>query len=81
MELSPLVLQWREEALQEGMRAERRAIMENLLRVRFGSLDDQLSAIIEPMLELPSEEFTRLLLQLSNLSREEVLARFSERFN
>jgi hypothetical protein len=81
MELSPLVLQWREEALQEGMRAERRAMMENLLRVRFGSLDDQLSAIIEPMLELPSEEFTRLLLQLSNLSREEVLARFSELFN
>jgi hypothetical protein len=28
MELSPLVLQWREEALQEGMRAERRAMME-----------------------------------------------------
>lgn len=81
MELSPLVLQWREEALQEGMRAERRAMMENLLRVRFGSLDDQLSAIIEPMLELPSEEFTRLLLQLSNLSREEVLARFGKRFN
>jgi len=54
MELSPLVVQWREEALREGMqsgmRAERRATIENLLRVRFGSLDDQLEAIIEPVL-------------------------------
>lgn len=79
MELSPLVVQWREEALREGvqsgMRAERRATIENLLRVRFGSLDDQLEAIIEPVLELPPEEFTRLLLQLS---REELLVRFGE---
>jgi len=53
MELSPLVVQWREEALREGMQsewAERRATIENLLRVRFGSLDDQLEAIIEPVL-------------------------------
>lgn len=55
------------------MRVERRATIENLLRVRFGGLDDALSAIIEPMLELPPEEFTFLLLQLS---REELLARF-----
>ena len=74
MELSPLVLQWREEAQQAGMRAERRATIENLLRVRFGELDDALTAIISPMLELPPEEFTRLLLQLS---REELLNRFS----
>jgi len=29
------------EGMQSGMRAERRATIENLLRVRFGSLDDQ----------------------------------------
>ena len=75
MELSPLVVQWREEALREGMRAERRATIENLLRVRFGSLDDQLEAMIEPVLELPPEEFTQLLLQSS---REELLVRFGE---
>jgi hypothetical protein len=71
MELSPLVLQWREEAQREGQRR----VVENLLKVRFGELDDQLTAIIEPVLELPPEEFTRLLLQLS---REELLARFGE---
>lgn len=78
MELSPAYLQWREETLREGMQegiqTERRATIENLLRVRFGSLDDELSAIITQLLELPPEEFTRLLLQLS---REELLNRFS----
>ncbi len=73
MELSPLYLQRLEEAKQEGVRRERRATIENLLKVRFGSLDEQLSAIIESVLELPPEEFTFLLLQLS---REELLARF-----
>jgi len=43
-----------------------------MLRVRFG-LDEALSGFLEPMLELPPEEFTLLLLQLS---REELLARF-----
>jgi len=73
MELSPLVVQWREEATQEGRRTERRATIENLLLVRFGSLDDTLTAIIPHLLELPPEEFTPLLL---NLEREELLNRF-----
>ena len=75
MQLSPLYLQRLEEATQQGRQAERRATIENLLVVRFGSLDDTLSAIIPHLLELPPEEFTRLLLQLS---REELLARFGE---
>jgi len=85
MELSPLLLQWREEALHEGeerglqqglqrgTRMERRATIENLLRVRFGDLDEELSEIVQPLLELPPEQFVVLLLQLS---REELLARF-----
>jgi hypothetical protein len=78
MELSPLVLQWREEARQEGRQEGERVVIENLLRVRFGELDEELAAIIEPVLELPPEEFTQMLLQLS---REELLARFGRRFN
>ena len=80
MNLSPIYLQrleaaaqeGRQEGRQEGVQAERRATIENLLRVRFG-LDEALSGVIEPMLELPPEEFTLLLLQLS---REELLVRF-----
>lgn len=75
MELSPLVLQWQEEAERKGMQAERRATIENLLKTRFGELDDALAAIIEPILELPPEEYARLLLQLS---REELLNRFKK---
>jgi hypothetical protein len=77
MNLSPLYLQRLEAAVQEGRQegrqTERRATIENLLRVRFGSLDEALLIIVEPMLELPPEEFTALLLQLS---RDELLDRF-----
>ena len=82
MELNPLVVQWQEEAIQQGIQqgiqTERRTLIENLLRFRFESLDDQLAAIIEPWIELPTEEFTTLVLQLSQLSREDLLARFRE---
>jgi hypothetical protein len=62
-----------QEGLDEGIRAERRNVIENLLRVRFGSLDAELIRIIEPLLVLSPEEFTPLLLQRS---REELLNRF-----
>lgn len=69
MRLTPLYQQDREQAIQQG----ERLVVENLLKVRFGELDNQLQAIIEPLLALPPEEFTPLLLQLS---REELIARF-----
>lgn len=64
-----------QQGMQQGIQTERRITIENLLRVRFGTLDEELVAIIEPMLVLPPEEFTRLLLQSS---REELLARFRQ---
>lgn len=77
MRLSPIYEQKLAEAkqagLQEGLQAERRSVIENLLRVRFGSLDADLRAIIEPLLALTPEEFTPLLLQRS---RSELLDRF-----
>lgn len=82
MELNPLVVQWQEEAIQQGIQqgiqTERRTLLENLLRFRFESLDDELVEIIEPWIELPTEEFTSLVLQLSQLSREDLLARFRD---
>ncbi len=88
MQLSPIyeqrlaeaIQQGRQEGVQQGIQQgeinERRAIIENLLRVRFGTEEPQLAAIIEPLLALPASEFSSLLLQLSNLSREDLLARF-----
>jgi flagellar biosynthesis/type III secretory pathway protein FliH len=77
MRLAPLYQQDREQAIQEGeqrgIQQGERLVVENLLKVRFGEIDNQLQAIIEPLLALPPEEFTRLLLQLS---REELIDRF-----
>ena len=78
MQLSPLYLQRLEEVTQQGMRTERRATIENLLRFRFGTLDEELFSLVEPLSQLPPEEFTRETLQLSQLSREELLARFGK---
>jgi hypothetical protein len=75
MRLEPLYQQDREQAKLEGRQEERRQIVENLLQVRFGTLDDQLRAIIQPVLALPPSEFTPLLMQLS---KEELVARFGK---
>ena len=83
MALSPIYLQQLENAKQEGVQqgvqqgvtTERRAIIENLLQVRFGS-DDELNSILEPISRLLPQEFTPLLLQLS---REELLSRFRQK--
>ena len=48
-------------------------MIESILQVRFGAVDSQLAAIINPLIAMNREEFTPLLLQLS---REELLARF-----
>ncbi|MGK7925029.1 MAG: hypothetical protein AB4290_07220, partial [Spirulina sp.] len=65
------------EVLQQGTEiGEKQAtlrLINNLLQVRFGEVDEELAAIVEAIASLPSEEFAPLLLQLS---REELLARF-----
>jgi hypothetical protein len=78
MRLSPLYTQRLEEATRQGQQQGQRQVVENLLKSRFGSLDEELSVIIEPLLSLPIEDFTPLLLQLS---REELLARFDSQSN
>ncbi|AFZ57802.1 hypothetical protein H6G54_16585 [Anabaena cylindrica FACHB-243] len=88
MNLSPAYLKQREEWRQEGLQAGRqegrqegsldgqRLMVVSLLTGRFGAIDEKLSAIITPIMELSLPERTDLLLNLSNISREELLARF-----
>ena len=81
MSLSPAYLKQREEWKQEGIEEGRqegqqdgqRLMVESLLAVRFGNLDEELSAIISQLMELSLTERTQVLV---NLSREELLARF-----
>ncbi|MDK2412151.1 hypothetical protein QHH11_12850 [Aphanizomenon sp. PH219] len=88
MTLSPAYLkqreEWREEGIQTGLQTGRqeglqeglRLIVGSLLTARFGNLDEELSAIVTPIMELSLTERTDLLLNLSQLSREELLAKF-----
>jgi len=78
MTFSEAYTQWREDTLQQGREQERQLLIENLLKVRFGNIDSTLAEIISPLLELPSEESARLLIELS---RDELLTRFENNRN
>jgi len=81
MRLSPLYLQEKEqsrqEGIQQGAQANQRTIIENLLKSRFGAIDSELATVVNPMMALSPEAFAALILQLSALSREDLLARFN----
>jgi flagellar biosynthesis/type III secretory pathway protein FliH len=80
MRLAPLYQQDREQAIREGeqigeqrgIQQGQRQLIENFLRVRFGELDEEISALIDPFLALPPEELSAIMLQLATLSREEL---------
>ncbi len=72
-ELRETVLQ---EAIQQGIQQERRNAVETFLKLCFGEIDPELEAIAPKLIALPVEEFCPLILQRS---REELLARFSDR--
>ncbi|GCL52423.1 hypothetical protein NIES3804_40130 [Microcystis aeruginosa NIES-3804] len=82
MNLSPAYLQqreeWKQEGIQQGSLEERYSLIVSLLEGRFGSLDSELSGLVERIAQLPISERTGLLLSLANLSREELLQRFRE---
>ncbi len=91
MTLSQTYLEWkegvrrqaREEALEEGRQAglqaglqeARRGMIENLLQVRFGKLDDSFNPVIEGLLSLSPSESSRLLIESA---REELFERFHD---
>ncbi len=68
----------RQEGRLEGCLQERRLLVENLLRIRFGSLEPELAQMIEPMIQLSTDELVPLLYQLS---QTELLARFTPHHN
>ena len=77
MKLSADYLQWREEAIQQGIQQgiqqQRKKAVQNILKSRFGSIDEELTSIIDASLQVSDEELIPLLL---TLSREELLQRF-----
>lgn len=67
-----------QQGIQQGAQQERHDIICNLLVSRFGVIDEELEIIVKPLTDLPTSDFSRLLLPLSTLSREELLARFRQ---
>lgn len=74
MALSQTYLEWKEATKQEGLQQGQRQIIENLLQVRFGELDESLTKVVDALVKLSPLESSRLLLE-SN--REDLLTRFS----
>ena len=78
MALSQVYVEWekqteaRGEARGEAIGAERakRSAIEGLLRARFGEIDQDMAGVIPRLMSLESDDYTRLLL---NLSRSELL--------
>jgi len=73
MELSPLYKQRLENDYQRGFKQGKRLIIESIFRFRFGELDEELSAVIEALLDIPVEEVPPFLV---DFSREELITRF-----
>jgi len=77
MELSPLYLQRLEDAtqrgIQQGIQRNQRLMVESMLQVKFGEIDEELAQIIEPLIQLEILDRTRMIMQLD---RSELLARF-----
>ncbi|OQY44448.1 MAG: hypothetical protein B6247_30225 [Candidatus Parabeggiatoa sp. nov. 2] len=74
MILSPVYEKSRNQAMLQGHIEERYSVVENLLKLRFG-IDEALSQLIEPLVQMPREESLQLLMQCS---REELLAQFEQ---
>jgi len=72
MNLSQAYLTWEKETLQKGQRM----LVENLLKSRFGVLDEALTQVIDPLLHLPPDKMSPLLLQAN---RDELLAKFKQK--
>ncbi len=53
----------------------------SLLEGRFGFIDEELKSRIPQIVQLDPSERTQLLLNLANLSREELLSRVEESSN
>jgi predicted transposase YdaD len=59
------------ETRAEGKAEVTKEGIEAILLVRFGEIDEDLAAVVPKLMQLDSQEYTRLLL---NLSRSELLA-------
>jgi hypothetical protein len=86
MALSQAYLEWEKQTRRQGLKiglerglenlqAERRSTITSLMQLRYGGIDGALEAMIPALMLLSSEEYTRLLLQMS---RDELIQHFAQ---
>ncbi|WP_333320697.1 hypothetical protein [Microcoleus sp. B4-C1] len=62
-----------QQGIEQGIQQSKREIVESMLKVYFGEIDEELSQLIEPLIQLEPIEIARLIMQLD---RSQLLARF-----
>jgi flagellar biosynthesis/type III secretory pathway protein FliH len=62
-----------QQGIQQGIERNQRLMVESMLQVKFGEIDEELAQIIEPLIQLEILDRTRMIMQLD---RSELLARF-----
>lgn len=62
-----------QQGLKQGQQEKAKNLIQSLLIQRFGTLDEELSSMIEPLAQMPDDEVAGLLL---TSSREELISRF-----
>jgi hypothetical protein len=65
-----------EKGRQEAAFQERRTTLETLLSSRFGSIDPELTAVIDKAIALSASDYSQLLPQLFSIAREDLLKQF-----
>ncbi|WP_445312453.1 hypothetical protein [Microcoleus vaginatus] len=62
-----------QQGIEQGIQQGKRQIVESMLQVYFGEIDEELFQLIEPLIQLEPIEIARLIMQLD---RPQLLARF-----
>ncbi|MEG4329937.1 hypothetical protein [Microcoleus sp. herbarium5] len=62
-----------QQGIEQGIQQSKRPIVETMLPVYFGKIDEELSLLIEPLIQLEPIEIARMIMQLD---RSQLLAHF-----
>jgi flagellar biosynthesis/type III secretory pathway protein FliH len=61
------------QGIETGVQSERRTTLGTIFSARFGSIDPELTTVIDKAIALPTSEYSQLLPQLFSLSCEDLL--------
>jgi hypothetical protein len=69
-----LTTSWMERGIERGLEQERRSAISGLLELRYGSIDEQLSAIVQPHNQYPEHGWNRYWLLPSQMVHQKLVS-------